>query len=377
MVNTTSPPAITAGDDATINYLLSGVLSGGEICKATELAACLPLWFSDVKENKPIASAIPELLGRLLLPFGTPAVLEHVERLQAPDSLTDRQRWMEKLRVLMNDEAHERLLQKLESLQDQQLSFKTLYEQENEDDMDDGNLAADPTRTLQFDYDMRDLMIRGDKKGMRKHPDVFYVTGSVAWTVRSPYWNVALATDEDGNRFLSDDILDEVLPKWRQILHGETIPTPRYGVVDSFRLWLASEEKKANDLGKPWPSTPARSTRFKFVTPEPYSRLRTLSTSGLSPIECTPNVPIVPIVTDSVQTELLREILTEVKELKTIISQILESKQELGTTENQMHGSLQPAYPPIPSATQPNFFCLRYQGPTTKSGPGAGSARRR
>jgi hypothetical protein len=130
MVKTKSP-AITAGEDATVNYLLSVVLSGGEICKALELAACLSQWFSDVKEDKPVASAIPELLGRLLLPFSTPTILEHMERFQTPNSLTDRQMWMEKLRILMDDEAHERLLQKLEYLQDQQLSFKTLCEREN------------------------------------------------------------------------------------------------------------------------------------------------------------------------------------------------------------------------------------------------------
>ncbi|KXG48283.1 uncharacterized protein PGRI_021530 [Penicillium griseofulvum] len=366
-------PAITAGEDATVNYLLSGVLSGGEICKASELAACLSRWFSDVKEDKPVASAIPELLGRLLLPFGTPTVLERMERSQTPDSFPDRQRWMEKLRVLMDDEAHERLLQKLESLQDQQLSFKTLCEQENEDGINDDNLAADPA--LHFDYDLRDMMIRGDKKAMRKHQEVFYVTGSIAWTVRSPYWNVALAIDKEE--------------------------------VDSFRLWLASEEKKANDLDKPWPFTPSRANKFKFITPEPYSRLRTLSTSGLSPVESTPNVPNdpndtivphVPIVTHNVQTELLRELLAEVKELKTIVGQILESKQELGTTENQMHGSLEPVYPPISSAMQPNYFLSQgqfvgpqyqlgpdwqqrgssqNQGPSTLPDPGAGSARRR
>ncbi|KAJ5513514.1 hypothetical protein N7463_003066 [Penicillium fimorum] len=402
MVNTKTPPAIGAGEDATVSYLLSRVLSGDKICRATELAACLPQWFSDVKENKPIALGSPELLSRLLLPFGTPAILEHIEGLQIPDSLTDRQRWMIKLRVLMNNKAHERLLQKLESLQDQQVSFETLCEQENEDGTDD-YLAADPKRTLQFDYDMRDVMIRGDKNAMRKNQGVFYVTGSVAWTVRSPYWNVALATDDEGNRYLSDDVLDEVLPKWRQILTGETIPTPKYGVVDSFRLWLASEEKKASDLGKPWPpSTPintASAPRFKLVTPEPYSRLRTMNTSGLSPFGSPSKV------TGSEQTELLREILTEIKELKTTVGQILESKQQFELTENQMHGSLPQSYPPIPlamqppapPAIQPNYFLSQgqfvssqfqlepdwqqqwnsqYQGPTTMPGPGPSSARR-
>ncbi|KAJ5383887.1 hypothetical protein N7517_001798 [Penicillium concentricum] len=400
MVSTKCPPAFSAGEDATVSYLLSRILSGGRICRATELAACLPRWFSDLKENKPIAPGSPELLCRLTLPFGTPSILEQIESLQIPDSLTDRQRWMAKLRILMDNKAHERLLQKLESLQDQQISFEALCEQENEDCTDD-YLVADPKRTLQFDYDMRDVMIRGDKNAMRKNHEVFYVTGSVAWTVRSPYWNVALATDDEGNRYLSDDVLDEVLPKWRQILTGETIPTPKYGVVDSFRLWLASEEKKASDLGKSWPpSTPintASASRLGFVTPEPYSRLRASDASRLSPFQSPQKV------TGSEQTELLREILTQIKELKTIVGQILESKQELEITENQIHGSL-PRYPPIPlamqppapPAMQPNYFLRQsqlsgpqyqlepdwqqrwnsqYQGPTTMPGPGPSSAR--
>ncbi|KAJ5835607.1 hypothetical protein N7447_001633 [Penicillium robsamsonii] len=401
MVNTKSPHVIIAGEDATVSYLLSWVLSGAKFCRASDLAACLPRCFSDVKENKPIGRSSPELLSRLLLPFGTSVVLEHIESLQIPGSFADRQSWMVKLRVLMDNKAHERLLQKLESLQDQQVSFETLCEQENETGTDD-YLVADSKRTLQFDYDMRDVMIRGDKNAMKKHQEVFYVTGSIAWTVRSPYWNVALATDDEGNRYLSDDVLDEVLPKWKQILAGETIPTLKYGVVDSFRLWLASEEKKASDLGKPWPqstpiNTPASARRFKFVTPEPYSGLRTMNTSRLSPFGSHSKV------TANEQTELLQEILTEIKELKTTVGQILESKQELEITESQTHGYLPQSYPPIPlemqppapPAMQPNYFLSRqfvgpqyqlesdwqqrwnsqYQGPTTMPGPGPSAAR--
>ncbi|KAJ5959651.1 uncharacterized protein N7479_006801 [Penicillium vulpinum] len=394
--NTTFPPAITAGEDAIVSDLLSRVLSGGKICKATELATCLPRWFSHVKENKPTSPDIPELLARLLFPFGTPAILEHIERLKIPNSLTDRQSWMVKLRVLMDNKAHERLLQKLESLPDQQVLFTALCEQDK-DGMDE-YLVVDSKRTLQFDYDMRDVMTRGDKEAMRKHTDVFYMTGSVAWTVRSPYWNVALATDDEGNRLLSDDVLDNVLPKWRQILTGETIPTPKYGVVDSFRAWLASEEKKASDLGKDWPTTPVKTAssakKFKFVTPEPYSRLRPMNMSRLSPFESTPNV------TDSEQTGLLREILAEVKELKNIISQTLESKQELKSTEGPMHGTWPQSYPSIPQGIQPTYFApqqdqfisaqydpslfepdlqpwdSQYQDWTTMLGPGTGSAHR-
>lgn len=129
--NTVSSLAVIAPEDATVSYLLSRVLSGSKICKAAELAAFLPQWLSDVKEKKPVSPDIPELLAHLLLPFGTPAILSQIERLQVPDSLTNRQRWMVKLIILMDNKAHERLLQKLESIPDQQISFEDLCDQEN------------------------------------------------------------------------------------------------------------------------------------------------------------------------------------------------------------------------------------------------------
>jgi hypothetical protein len=263
-------------------------------------------------------------------------------------------------------------------------------------------LVVDPKRTLQFDYDMRDVMTRGDKDAMKRHADVFYITGYVAWTVRSPYWNIALATDDEGNRFLSDEVLDKVLPKWRQILTGETIPTPKYGVVDSFRSWLASEEKKANNLGKPWPKAPlntsSSASKPKFVspkTPEPYSRIRTVDVGRMSPLESSPNV------TDGEQTGLLREILNEVKDLKSMMNHVIErQQQQFEITQNQMHEHWQQSYPPIPQGMQPSYFVPQQgpfvdpqyqypvaepdwqfwdpqnQSPTPMPGPGPSSARR-
>ncbi|KAF7519923.1 hypothetical protein PCG10_009691 [Penicillium crustosum] len=413
--NTPPPPAVTAAENTTtekttISYLLFRVLSGNKICKATELAACLPQWLSDIEDNNPIPPEIPELLTHLLLPFGTSSTLEDIEKLSGTHSLVGSQKWMMKLRVLMENKAHKKLLQKLESMGDQEVSFEDLCDQENaqENSMDD-YLVVGPKWTLQFDHDMRDVMTRGDKNAMKKHPDVFYLTGWVSWTVRSPYWNVALATDDQGNRLLSDEVLDRVLPKWRQILTGETIPTPKYGVVDSFRSWLAREEKKASDLGKPWPNTPIKNvpsiSEPKFEsprTPEPYyrppdSRLRSTNASRLSPLESTPDVTD---VTDSEQIEMLREILAEVKELRRMIGQIIERNEALEFAENQMYGSWHQGYPPIPQAMQPNYYVppddpfvsAQYydpaleqdwqhwnsqyydQDPTTMPDPGAGSA---
>ncbi|KAJ6188360.1 hypothetical protein N7519_003268 [Penicillium mononematosum] len=400
MDGNTASPTITTTENATVSYLLSRVLSGDKICKASELTAFLSQWLNDFEENKPVSPGIQELLTHLLLPFGTTAMLERLEGMEA--SLADTEGWMVKLHALMANKAHERMLQKLESMADEELSFEDLCGKENaqEDSVND-YFVIDPKRTLQFDYDMRDVMTRGDKEAMKKHADVFYITGYVAWTVRSPYWNIALATDDEGNRFLSDDVLDKVLPKWRQILTGETIPTPKYGVVDSFRSWLASEEKKANDLGKPWPKTPINTgswpSRPKFVspkTPEPYSRLRTMDAGRISPLESSSNV------TDGEQTGLLQEILNEVKDLKSMMNHVIErQQQQFEITQNQMNESWQQAYPPIPQGMQPSysvpqqgpfvdaqyqypvveadwqFWDPQNQSPTPMPGPGPSSAR--
>lgn len=134
--NTTSPPAVTTAKNTTISYLLFRVLSGNKICRATELAACLPQWLGDVEKNNPIPPDIPELLAHILLPFGTSSILKHIGNLPVPDSLTGSQRWMIKLRILMDNKAHERLLQKLESMGDQEVSFQDLCDSEQENGKD-------------------------------------------------------------------------------------------------------------------------------------------------------------------------------------------------------------------------------------------------
>lgn len=131
MGNTTSPPAVTAAENAQISYLLFRLLSGNKICKATELAACLPKWLGDVEDNNPIPPDIPELLAHLLLPFCTPSVLEHIANFSFPDSLTRSQKWMMKLRILMENKTDEKLLRQLKSMGDQEVAFQDLGDEEN------------------------------------------------------------------------------------------------------------------------------------------------------------------------------------------------------------------------------------------------------
>ncbi|KAJ5773302.1 hypothetical protein N7457_008198 [Penicillium paradoxum] len=347
---------MATGEENTVNYMLARVLSGGSIYRKTELSLFFPRWFKCVKENKPVPSRLPELLTRVLRPWGTPAARENSLEIQAREGLPAEHQWMVELHILMTDEADERFLQHLESLPDRVISFDELYLQAEDDNTDNSSdfLVADPHRTLQFDYEIRDVMTRGDRNEMRKHQDVFYVTGIVSWTVRSPFWNIALATDDAGIRFLSNKTLDRVLPKWRQILTGDKIPTARYGVTDSFRQWLASEKRKAIDLGRPWPETPVNvaSSVSKPKSSGPkstsfISRLRSSAPSRTSPTEFDFNA------NDIEQTELLREILTEVKDLKLIMKSFLPSSEELmrrdlHSPEMQVHEPWQQPYPAVP-----------------------------
>jgi hypothetical protein len=126
--NTTSP-TITTTENATVSYLLSRVLSGDKICKASDLAALFPQWLNDFEENKPVSPGIPELLTHLLLPFGTTAMLERLEEMGP--SLADTEGWMVKLHALMANKAHERMLQKLESMADEEVSFEDLCGKKN------------------------------------------------------------------------------------------------------------------------------------------------------------------------------------------------------------------------------------------------------
>lgn len=113
------------------------------------------------------------------------------------------------------------------------------------------------------------------------------MTSIHAWTVRPPYWNIALANDTEGKRILSNEVLDNVLPRWRTILTGDTpVNRPRYGsLATSFATWLANEKRKVQGLGKPWPNDADENVSLSY-TPDPHPS----STRGTSFSACESHV---------------------------------------------------------------------------------------
>lgn len=130
MVDTgkTTPTGIT-GDENTVGFMLSRVLSGGSIYRKTELASLFPRWISDLKENKLLSPRLPELLARVLRPFGTPNAHQCIEELEVPKSFPAAHQWMSEIQILIDDKADERFLQNLECLPDRVISFEELCQQ--------------------------------------------------------------------------------------------------------------------------------------------------------------------------------------------------------------------------------------------------------
>lgn len=122
----TSLPTVVTGEENTVDYLLSRVLSEGPIYRKTELISYFPHWLEDVKENKPVSARVPELLARVLLSFGTSAAHKSIEDFKASRDFFTSQAWMVELRILINDKADERFLQNLNFLPDRVISFEEL-----------------------------------------------------------------------------------------------------------------------------------------------------------------------------------------------------------------------------------------------------------
>jgi hypothetical protein len=76
--------------------------------------------------------------------------------------------------------------------------------------------------------------------------------------VKVSYWPIALATDELGCWYLSDETLDCILPQWRSLLEPDRRVISRNRMVwwnlsKEWSDWLLSEQGKLKSLNKPWP----------------------------------------------------------------------------------------------------------------------------
>ncbi|CAI7677626.1 unnamed protein product [Penicillium pancosmium] len=73
------------------------------------------------------------------------------------------------------------------------------------------------------DPEKRQLMLNLQKNERWKVRDMFYSRGHVAGQVLPTHWPVALATKDEGYRYLSDHHLNELIPDWKQLITVKNI----------------------------------------------------------------------------------------------------------------------------------------------------------
>ncbi|KAJ5377442.1 uncharacterized protein N7496_004851 [Penicillium cataractarum] len=108
------------------------------------------------------------------------------------------------------------------------------------------------------DCAIRQIMQRNLAEEKRKCPVVF--STCKPYNVKVPYWPVALATDELGYRYLSEETLDSVLPVWRALLASSPEVMCKYRrtwqyVATKWAAWIHAEKEKLKSLNMEWPAS--------------------------------------------------------------------------------------------------------------------------
>lgn len=109
------------------------------------------------------------------------------------------------------------------------------------------------------DCKIRKVMQRYNVKEKNRYPDIFKTKIHEGRPkIYPPYWPVALATDDQGRRYLSDENLDFLFPKWRSILTRNVVGNQArfwYNLRPEFNEWVAREKSKLKKIGiEHWPS---------------------------------------------------------------------------------------------------------------------------
>ncbi|KAJ5623126.1 hypothetical protein N7490_011731 [Penicillium lividum] len=101
------------------------------------------------------------------------------------------------------------------------------------------------------------------RKIMQRNGEHEKETGGRPGKVRPPYWPVALATDEQSRRYLSDEELDAIFPRWDRILTNPTQSAHNRrtwsGLGEALRAWVKVEKAKSVRNGiRSWPTPASR-----------------------------------------------------------------------------------------------------------------------
>ncbi|KAJ5738550.1 hypothetical protein N7493_001705 [Penicillium malachiteum] len=124
---------------------------------------------------------------------------------------------------------------------------------------------ASPTTNMGIadipDCEIREIMARNEAMEKKTYPKIFNRTGGRGiGRVRPPYWPVALASDENGYRYLSDRVLDAILPKWRSIIDLDRSILRSYfikwdNLQSNLEAWRSSEKAKLRSQRiREWPA---------------------------------------------------------------------------------------------------------------------------
>ncbi|KAJ5116200.1 hypothetical protein N7456_000548 [Penicillium angulare] len=129
--------------------------------------------------------------------------------------------------------------------------------EEEEEEEEEGSLPDDFPDSV-----LREIMQRNQPDEKKDLPGVFNsYGGSHIGRVRPPYWPVALATQPSGHRYLSDALLNQILPFWEELLKENNSRTVKYymekwqHLKPEFENWMQKEKFKLRRKGiTDWPA---------------------------------------------------------------------------------------------------------------------------
>lgn len=97
-----------------------------------------------------------------------------------------------------------------------------------------------------------------DLQKKKSFPTVFYTGGHWAGRVRPQYFEFALMTDLKSVRYVSDEVLDKLIPEWREYMNGKSFPSNAKAHEASFRAWCIRERAQYEANGVPFPQSASK-----------------------------------------------------------------------------------------------------------------------
>lgn len=95
----------------------------------------------------------------------------------------------------------------------------------------------------------------------KENREIFFGKEMDNGTIRTQYIPFALASNQNCRRYLSDEVLDRIIPPWREYWRGEKVlENVDKPFKAEFEAFFRAERVKYTQQNVPWPSTPLRPT---------------------------------------------------------------------------------------------------------------------